>query len=494
MMELHFHSEFKPAENSVVVVGMFQDLTVLNHGNALSAETLKFITKATKAKDFKAKPKDVIELMAPVDVPFNRIIVIGLGEKDKQTDYELNTIGATMAVSLMGGKEVDGVVLFNGLPSRQVAHIVTGARLRSWSFDKYFTTEKTKPKRVFKTLNVSHETIAEVNAAYADLSAVIEGVFLTRDVVSELPNILYPETFCDRAKELRQLGVEIEILGEDEMQDLGMNSLLAVGQGSTRESKLLIMRWNGAAQNEAPVAFVGKGVTFDSGGISIKPADRMHEMKYDMAGAGVVLGLMKALAGRKAKINAVCVAGLVENMPSGNAQRPGDVWVSMSGQTIECQNTDAEGRMVLADALWYTQDRFKPKFMVDLATLTGAIVVALGQEHAGLFSNNDELSERLFNVGQACGEKVWRMPLGEAYDKAINSTVADMKNVGDSGTGGSITAAQFLQRFVNQYPWAHLDIAGMAWANKGRDLCAAGASGFGVRLLDQLVATYYEGK
>lgn len=493
-MELHFHSEFKPAETSVVVVGMFQDLTVLNHGNDLSAETLKFITKATKAKDFKAKPKDVIELMAHVDLPFNRIIVIGLGDKDKQTDYDLHTIGATMAISLMAGKEVDGFVLFNGLPSQQVAYIITGARLRSWSFDKYFTTGKTKPKRVFKALNVSHENIAEVKAAYMDLSAITEGVFLTRDVVSELPNILYPETFCDRAKELRQLGVEIEILGEDEMQDLGMNSLLAVGQGSTRESKLLIMRWNGAAQNEAPVAFVGKGVTFDSGGISIKPAERMHEMKYDMAGAGVVLGLMKALAGRKAKVNAVCVAGLVENMPSGNAQRPGDVWVSMSGQTIECQNTDAEGRMVLADALWYTQDRFKPKFMVDLATLTGAIVVALGQEHAGLFSNNDELSDRLFNVGQACGEKVWRMPLGEAYDKAINSTVADMKNVGDSGTGGSITAAQFLQRFVNQYPWAHLDIAGMAWANKGRDLCAAGASGFGVRLLDQLVATYYEGK
>lgn len=493
-MELHFHSEFKPTENSAVVVGMFQDLTLLNHGNELSSETLKFITKATKAKVFKAKPKDVIDLIAPTDVPYNRIIVIGLGEKDKQSDYDLQTIGASMAVSLMSGKEVDGFAAFNGLPPQQVTHIVTGARLRSWSFDKYFTTEKTKPKRVFKTLNLCHETIAEVKDAYADLSAITDGVFLARDVVSELPNILYPETFCDRAKELRQLGVEIEILGEDEMQDLGMNSLLAVGQGSTRESKLLIMRWNGAAQNEAPVAFVGKGVTFDSGGISIKPAERMHEMKYDMAGAGVVLGLMKALAGRKAKVNAVGIAGLVENMPSGNAQRPGDVWVSMSGQTIECQNTDAEGRMVLADALWYTQDRFKPKFMVDLATLTGAIVVALGQEHAGLFSNNDELADQLFKVGQACGEKVWRMPLGEAYDKAINSTVADMKNVGDSGTGGSITAAQFLQRFVNQYPWAHLDIAGMAWANKARDLCAAGASGFGVRLLDQLVATYYEGK
>lgn len=493
-MDIQFQAEYTPGENSVVVVGVFQDLSVLNHGNDLSADVIHLITKAVAAKEFKGKPKDAFEIIAPVDVPFNRIVVVGLGQQGQQTEYELQTIGASMAVALLNGKEVTGQAVFKGLAAHQVAHIVTGARLRSWSFDKYFTTDKTKPKRVFKSLDVIHESVADVKAAYADLSAITEGVFMTRDVVSELPNVLYPETFCDRAKELRQLGVEIEILGEDEMRDLGMNSLLAVGQGSIRESKLLIMRWNGAAQNEAPVAFVGKGVTFDSGGISIKPAERMHEMKYDMAGAGVVLGLMKALAGRKAKVNAVGIAGLVENMPSGNAQRPGDVWVSMSGQTIECQNTDAEGRMVLADALWYTQDRFKPKFMVDLATLTGAIVVALGQEHAGLFSNNDELAERLFTVGQACGEKVWRMPLGDAYDKAINSTVADMKNVGDSGTGGSITAAQFLQRFVNQYPWAHLDIAGMAWANKARDLCAAGASGFGVRLLDQLVATYYEGK
>lgn len=493
-MELRFQPEFKPTENSVIVVGMFADGNVHTHSNDLSQEVISLITKAAKAKDFKAKPKDVMDMIAPVDIEYNRIIVIGLGEKGKLSDYELQTIGGAMASSLLSGKETDGVALFAGLPPRQVALIATGARLRSWSFDKYFTTEKTKPKRVFKTLNIAYENVSELDAAYSDFAGVTDGVFLTRDVVSELPNILYPETFCDRAKEQRHLGVEVEILGEDAMQELGMNSLLAVGQGSVRESKLCIMRWNGGKSGEAPLAFVGKGVTFDTGGISIKPSERMHDMKYDMAGAGVVLGLMKALASRKANVNVVGVAGLVENMPSGNAQRPGDVWVSMSGQTIECQNTDAEGRMVLADALWYTQDRFKPQFMIDLATLTGAIVVALGQEHAGLFSNNDELAERLFKVGQESGEKVWRMPLGEAYDKAINSTVADMKNVGDSGTGGSITAAQFLQRFVNDHPWAHLDIAGMAWANKARDLCAAGASGFGVRLLDQLVATYYEGK
>lgn len=493
-MELKFHTEFKPTAHSVIVVGMFQDGSVLTHGNAISQDVLNLISKAAKAKEFKAKPKDTMEFIAPVDSEYNRIIVLGLGEKESQSDYDLQAIGGAMASALLSGKETEGFALLSGLPANQAALIASGASLKSWSFDKYFTTEKTKPKRVFAQLHVCFENVSEIEKAYADLASVTEGVFLTRDVVSELPNVLYPETFCDRAKELRQLGVEVEILGEDEMQELGMNSLLAVGQGSVRESKLCVMRWNGGKAGSAPLAFVGKGVTFDTGGISIKPADRMHEMKYDMAGAGVVLGLMKALASRKAKVNVVCVAGLAENMPSGNAQRPGDVWVSMSGQTIECQNTDAEGRMVLADALWYTQDRFKPQFMIDLATLTGAIVVALGKEHAGLFSNNDELAERLLKVGQTSGEKLWRMPLGDSYDKAINSTVADMKNVGDSGTGGSITAAQFLQRFVNKHPWAHLDIAGMAWSDKGRDLCSPGASGFGVRLLDQLVSTYYEGK
>lgn len=493
-MELRFQSDFKLSEGSVVIVGMFEDGKILTQNNELSQEVINLITKAAKAKEFKAKPKDIIDMVAPVDALYNRIIVIGLGDKDQQTDYDFQTIGGTLAPYLLNGKEASAHALLTGLSPKQAALIVYGVRLRSWTFDKYFTTEKTKPKRVFETLTITHDIASEVERHYAPLSCVAEGVFLTQDVVSELPNVLYPETFCERAKELRKLGVDVEILDEAEMRELGMHSLLAVGQGSERESRLCVMRWNGGKSDEAPLAFVGKGVTFDTGGISIKPSNNMHEMKYDMAGAGVVLGLMKALAGRKANANVVCVAGLAENMPSGKAQRPGDVWVSMSGQTIECQNTDAEGRMVLADALWYTQDRFKPQFMIDLATLTGAIVVALGQEHAGLFSNNDELAERIVKAGQMSEEKVWRMPLGDAYDKAINSTVADMKNVGDPASGGSITAAQFLQRFVNGYPWAHLDIAGMAWANKGRDLCAAGASAFGVRLLNQLVETYYEGK
>jgi leucyl aminopeptidase len=493
-MDVTFQDKLNPTEGSVVLVGMFSDRTLLTRDNTLTTSTTELIKKATKAKDFKAKPKDTMDLIAPLDVPYHRIIVFGLGEKENLTDLDLESIGGTLSTALSHGKEKQGFAIFTGLSTRQAGLIANGARLRSWQFNKYFTTEKTKPKDVFETLTVIHTALKDLEETYDTLSCVTDGVFLTREVVSELPNILYPETFCERAKELRQLGVEVEILGEDEMKELGMNALLAVGQGSARESKLCVMRWKGGKSDDAPLAFVGKGVTFDTGGISIKPSDRMHEMKYDMAGAGVVLGLMKAIASRKAAANVVCVAGLAENMPSGTAQRPGDVWVSMSGQTIECQNTDAEGRMVLADALWYTQDRFKPKLMVDLATLTGAIVVALGQEHAGLFSNNDELAERLFDASKAMGELVWRMPMGDAYDKAINSTVADVKNVGNPGTGGSITAAQFLQRFVNNCPWAHLDIAGMAWANKARTLCAAGASGFGVRLLDRLVAAYYEGK
>jgi len=320
---------------------------------------------------------------------------------------------------------------------------------------------------------------------------VVEGVYLTRDVVTEPPNVLYPETLAARCKELEELGVVVEILNEKKMAKLGMGALLGVGQGSVRESFLVTMRWDGGPKNKAPVAFVGKGVTFDTGGISLKPGPGMEEMKWDMGGSGTVLGLMKALAGRKAKVNAVGVVGLVENMPDGNAQRPGDVVTSMSGQTIEIHNTDAEGRLVLADALWYTQQEFKPQAMIDLATLTGAILIALGNEYAGLFSNDDTLSAQLISAGQASGEPVWRMPLGDAYDKLLNSDCADMKNIGGRNAG-SITAAQFLQRFVKDTTWAHLDIAGMAWSSKDRPTVPKGATGYGVRLLDRFVSDVYE--
>jgi leucyl aminopeptidase len=286
----------------------------------------------------------------------------------------------------------------------------------------------------------------------------------------------------------------VQILGEAEMKKLGMGALLGVGQGSERESKLVVLRWNGGKKGDAPIAFVGKGVTFDTGGISIKPAGGMEEMKWDMGGAGVVIGLMKALAGRKAKVNVVCVAGCVENMPDGNAQRPGDVVTSMSGQTIEVLNTDAEGRLVLADALWYTKEKFKPKFMVNLATLTGAIIVALGTSRAGLFSNNDKLAEQLFKTGEKTGEELWRLPLADVYDKQINSDIADMQNIGKDREAGSITAAQFLQRFVGDTPWAHLDIAGTAWSKKDSPIAVKGATAYGVRLLNELVADFYESK
>ncbi len=327
---------------------------------------------------------------------------------------------------------------------------------------------------------------------------------IARTLVNEPANVLYPEEFARRAQELEELGVEVKVLDEEEMGELGMGALLGVGQGSDRESRVVIMRWRGTKKDEGkdgkegkehgksrPIAFIGKGVTFDTGGISIKPAAGMEDMKGDMAGAACVIGLMHTLAARKAKVDVVGAIGLVENMPGANAQRPGDIVKSMSGQTIEVINTDAEGRLVLADVLWYVQDKYKPQFMIDLATLTGAIVVALGQEHAGLFSNDDELSERLVAAGKETNEKVWRLPLGPAYDKLIDSKFADMKNTGGRH-GGSITAAQFLQRFVNGTPWAHLDIAGTGMNSPASDTNQSWGSGYGVRLLDRLVAKYYE--
>ena len=325
----------------------------------------------------------------------------------------------------------------------------------------------------------------------ASRARVAEGVVLARDLVNEPANVLYPQEFARRASALKKLGVAIDVLDVRAMRKLRMNALLGVGQGSVRESRVVIMRWNGGKRGDAPLGFIGKGVTFDTGGISIKPAAGMEDMKGDMAGAACVVGLMHALAARNAKVNALGAIGLVENMPDAAAQRPGDIVTSMSGQTIEIINTDAEGRLVLADVLHYVNKRFKPKFMIDLATLTGAILVALGSEHAGLFANDDELAERLFKAGEDTGEKVWRMPLAPEYDKLIDSKFADVKNTGGRNAG-SITAAQFLQRFVDKTPWAHLDIAGTGMGSPQGDINKSWASGWGVRLLDRLVAANYE--
>jgi leucyl aminopeptidase len=367
-------------------------------------------------------------------------------------------------------------------------------RLAAYRFDRYRTKEPADKKPSVTSVRIVTGNPDAAAQALLPLAAVADGVIFARDLVSEPANVLYPAEFAARVQALDELGLEIEVLGEAEMEKLGMGSLLGVGQGSRRESQLVVIQWKGASDPAAePVAFVGKGVCFDTGGISIKPAAGMEDMKFDMGGAAAVAGTMIALASRKAKVNAVGILGLVENMPDGNAQRPGDVVTSMSGQTIEVINTDAEGRLVLADALWYCQDRFKPKFMIDLATLTGAIIIALGNDYAGLFSNNDDLAEKLLGASKATGDLLWRMPLPAAYDKAIDSMIADMKNVGERG-GGSITAALFIKRFVNDLPWAHLDIASTAWKKPSSvPTIPDGATGFGVRLLDRLVADHYEG-
>jgi len=439
-------------------------------------------------------------VLAPAQLAVSRVMLVGLGKAPALDAAALQSLGGNIVSQLNSAGESEAAVALDKLegmkpkPADAAANLGFGARLRAYRFDKYRTKEKPELKPTLKTLTIMTPDNSGARRAFAPLEKVAEGVFFTRNLVSEPANILYPETLADAARALTKLGVEVEVLDDKQMKKLGMGALLGVGQGSARPPRLVVMQWKGGskAKGAQPVAFVGKGVTFDTGGISIKPADGMWDMKWDMGGAGVVIGLMRALAGRKAKVNAVGVVGLVENMPSGMAQRPGDIVTSMSGQTIEVLNTDAEGRLVLADALWYCQDRFKPKFMVDLATLTGAIIIALGSEHAGLFSNNDELAARLAEAGAAVGEKLWRLPLNDAYDRMMDSDAADIKNISGGRDASSITAAQFLQRFVNNVPWAHLDIAGTTWSKKDNATVPKGATAFGVRLLDHLVAKHYE--
>jgi leucyl aminopeptidase len=374
----------------------------------------------------------------------------------------------------------------------QAAAVASGVRLRAYRFDRYKTKKKDGEDTGLRAqISLAVDDVAAARKMSAGTGHLVDGVVLARELVNEPPNVLYPEEFARRAGQLRKLGVIVEVLDVKAMTKLGMGALLGVAQGSARPGRTVIMRWNGGKSGEQPVAFIGKGVCFDTGGISIKGAASMEDMKGDMGGAACVVGLMHALAARKARANVIGAIGLVENMPDGNAQRPGDIVTSMSGQTIEIINTDAEGRLVLADVLWYVAQKFKPKFMVDLATLTGAIMVALGTEHAGLFCNNDELADRLLKAGQDTGERLWRMPLAPEYDKQIDSQFADMKNTGGRH-GGSITAAQFLQRFVDNTPWAHLDIAGTAMGAPKTEINQSWGSGFGVRLLERLVADHYE--
>jgi leucyl aminopeptidase len=497
-MKIAFAKSAIPASGTLVL-GVLAKRTLTRIGLELDAKTGGLLTKSMATARFEGKKDQTLTLIEPAGLGLNRLILIGLGEaKDIDVKGAEGYGGAAIAGLLTSGETHVSVVAdpIKGLalrPDRFAARIAHGARLRSYRFDKYRTKEKSEDKPSVTDFTVLTGAGAGARAAYAPLDGVAQGVFLTRDLASEPANVIYPETLAAEAKKLAALGITVEVLGVKEMTKLGMGALLGVGQGSARESKLVVMQWNKGGA-EPPIAIVGKGVTFDTGGISIKPAGGMEDMKWDMGGSAVVIGLMKALALRKAKANVIGVAGLVENMPDGNAQRPGDVVKSMSGQTIEVINTDAEGRLVLADAIWYTQDRFKPKAIIDLATLTGAIIVALGDTFAGLFCTDDALAGRLIAAGERTGELLWRMPLHADYDKALKSEIADMMNVSSGRGGGSATAAMFIKRFTNDVKWAHLDIAGVTWMKKDQPVVPKGATAFGVRLLDSLIAANYEKK
>jgi leucyl aminopeptidase len=488
---------FALPENGDLVLCVGDDLELGEKAVELLGDAASIIAKAAAAERFKGKFKSILTVPAPAGIAVERLVVVGLGGAKEREAFDWVTLGAVVAGKILG-REATLLGEFPGLQADEAAlgDLLLGARLRSYRFDQYKTKKKKKGEDDEKQEKGGHLTIAvsdpqAVKKTAKHREGLAQGVAIARDLVNEPPNVLGPVEFADRARELEKLGVEVEILDEKQLGKIGMRALLAVAQGSERPARVAIMRWNGAKKSEQPLAFIGKGVVFDTGGISIKPSGGMEDMKGDMAGAACVVGLMHALAARKAKANIIGVIGLVENMPDGRAQRPGDIVESLSGQTIEIINTDAEGRLVLADLLWYVQGQYKPKFMIDLATLTGAILVALGQHHAGLFANDDDLAQRLSSAGAATEEKVWRMPLGKEYDKLIDSKFADVKNTGGRHAG-AITAAQFLQRFVNDTPWAHLDIAGTGMAAIQTEINKSWGSGYGVRLLDRLVADYYE--
>ena len=491
-------TEPKDINKNWLAVGIAADGELRGMAEALDTRLDGALAKAIKALGFKAERGKTAVVAAPHGTDLDGIILFGCGDPaDLTADRHAQIGGAILAqAAAINASEVsigvDETVAGTPGLAPAAAQIAFGSQLRNYKFSKYRTTKTNDaaPKKV----SVQVKGAATARKAHGDLDKLADAVAFTRDIVTEPANILYPESYAKIIDEtLTPLGVKVEILTVKDMQKLGMGALLGVGQGSTRDSRMVVMQWNGAkGRAKKPLAFIGKGVTFDTGGISIKPAAGMEDMKWDMGGSAAVVGLMHALAGRKAKVNAVGVVGLVENMPSGNAQRPGDVVKSMSGQTIEVLNTDAEGRLVLADALWYTQDRFSPRFMIDLATLTGAIMVSLGKELAGLFCNQDEMAQALLKAGEDTSERCWRMPLDEVFDRMIDGDISDMKNISAGRWGGSITAAQFLQRFTNGVPWAHLDIAGTAWSEKDRPVCPKGATAYGVRMLNAFVADNYE--
>lgn len=482
----------KPQGTVVVFAG--NDLALGPQAKALGVGDL--IARAAATASFKGKAMTTLDLLAPAGTDLDRLVVVGMGKPADLAEYDWLRLGGSVAGAVSRSKAVtvmmerpDGRKLAAG----HIADFALGMRLRTYAYDKFKTGEKKddngKPSALAVT--IASADSAAVRKAWETAEAIGEGVILARDLVNDPANVLGPVEFARKASELKKLGVAVEILTEANLKKLGMAALLGVSQGSPRPPRVAVMRWTGGKAKEPPVTLIGKGVVFDTGGISIKPGAGMEDMKGDMGGAAAVIGAMKAIAGRKAKAHVVGIIGLVENMPDGNAQRPGDIVTAKSGKTIEIINTDAEGRLVLCDLLTYAEERFKPKLMVDLATLTGAILVALGHHHAGLFANDDALADALLAAGKETGERVWRMPLDPEYDKMIDSRFADMKNIGGR-YAGSVTAAQFLQRFVEDTPWAHIDLAGTAMDSRQTEINQSWASGWGVRLLDRMVADKYE--
>jgi leucyl aminopeptidase len=491
-MKIAFVADLGNPQALALVVGEGRKLC--DGGTALDSQAGGVFTRAMQSGRFTGGKGKTLVVTAPHGLDASVVVLAGLGDREALTDLAIEeAAGAAYHAVKMSGAETLTVDA-RSLSADQAARVAFAVRLAAYRFDKYLTRQKPDKVPSVTALNVVCADPKAAEAAFGPMSAVADGVIFARDLVAEPANVLYPEEFAKRCKALESLGLEVEVLDEKELEKLGFRTLLAVGMGSRRDSQVAIMKWNGGKKGDQPIAFVGKGVCFDTGGISLKPPEGMEDMKWDMGGAAAVSGLMHALAGRKAKVNAVGVIGLVENMPDGNAQRPGDIVKSLSGQTVEVLNTDAEGRLVLADCLWYTQDRFKPKFMIDLATLTGAMIVALGMDYAGVFSNDDAVAGPILDAGPKVDENFWRMPLPDQYDRHIDSPAADVKNMGNGRAGGSITAALFLKRFVNDTPWAHIDIAPTAWVSKSqRSTVPDGAVGFGVRALDRMVADTYEG-
>ena len=484
-------------KTGAIAVGVLAGRRLMPSGETLDRRTGGALARAMRISRFDGKVGETLSVLAPRGLKNSRIVLAGLGKPAKLDAQAAQRVGGALVAELAESGEaavslaIDPLLALAGDAIEVAANIALGASLRAYRFDKYRTTRKREERPALKTLALLVGGATAARRAFAPLASTATAVCRIRDLVNEPANVVNPGSFAAEAQTLAALGIKVEVLGAKALRERGLNAMLGVGQGSANEPQLVILEWRGADEATAPVVFVGKGVTFDTGGISIKPAAGMEEMKGDMAGAGAVFGVLQSLAARRAPVDAVGLCAMVENMPSGTAQRPGDVVRSASGQTIEVVDTDAEGRLVLSDALWYAQDRFKPRAMIDLATLTGSIITALGHEYAGLFSNDEALGRQLRAAGEATGERLWPMPFGPEYDERIKSDIADMKNDGGRW-GDSINAAVMLKRFVGKTAWAHLDIAGTAWTDADQPTAPKGATGFGVRLLDRFVRDNYE--